>query len=136
MNDWRSDNHRASVDHVGRTNPQTTRSGKLKCTSERFSWYGRDDLRANIEPPSSRKYKPGDFLACRPLNCDEIIGEDDDADNWADPGAPSSGRSYPGDGNDNDDSEGEEDMQGGKKGTGKGKGTKDGKGKGKGKGKQ
>jgi len=62
-----------------------------------------------------------------------MIDEDDDDDNWADPGAPSGGRSRPSDGNDNDDSEGEEDTQGGEKGTGKEKGTKDGTGKGKGK---
>jgi len=113
------------------TLPQTTSSGKVKCTRERFSWYGRDDIRAKIEPPSCRHYKPGDFLAVRPLNWDEIFDEDDDDDNWADPGALSGGRSRPGDGNDNDDGESEEDTQGGEKGTGKGKGTKDGKGKGK-----
>ena len=82
-----------------------------------------------------RQYKPGDFLAVRPLNWDEVIDEDDDDDNCADPGAPSGGRSRPGDDNDNIDVEGEEDMQGGEKGTGKGKGTKNGKGKGKGRGK-
>ena len=135
MNNWRWDNPRAFGDQVDRSNPQTTSSGKVKRTGERFSWYGSDDLRAKIEPPSCRQYKPGDFLAVRPLNWDEIIDEDDDDDNWADPGAPSGGRSRPGDGNDNDDGESEEDTQGGEKGTGKGKGTKDGKGKGKGKGK-
>jgi hypothetical protein len=88
-----------------------------------------------IEPPSCRQYKPGDFLAVRPLNWDETIDEDDDDENWADPGGPSGGRSRSGNGNDNDDSEGEEDTQGGEKGTRKGKGTKDWKGKGKGKGK-
>ena len=88
-----------------------------------------------MEPPSCRQYKPGDFLAIRPLNWDEIIDEDDDDENWADPRAPSSGRSCPGNGNDNDNGEGEEDAQCGEKGTGKGKGTKDGKRKGKGKGK-
>jgi hypothetical protein len=117
------------------SNPQTPSSGKVKRTGEHFSWYGSDDLRAKIEPPSCRQYKPGDFLDVRPLNWDEIIDEDDDDENRADPGAPSSGRSRPGDGNDNDIGEGEEDTQGGEKGTGKGKGTKDGKGKGKGKGK-
>ena len=71
----------------------------------------------------------------RPLNWDEMVDEDDDDKNWADPGAPSVGRSCPGDDNDNDNREGEEDTQGGEKGTGKVKGTKDGKGKGKGKGK-
>jgi hypothetical protein len=131
MNNWRWDNPRAFGDQVDRSNPPTTSSGKVKRTCERFSWYGSDDLRAKIEPPSYRQYKPGDFLAIRPLNWDEIIDEDDEDDNWADPGALSGGRSRPDDGNDNDDGESEEDTQGGEKGTGNGKGTKDGKGKGK-----
>jgi hypothetical protein len=69
----------------------------------------------------------------RPLNWNEIIHKDDDNDNWADLGAPSSRRNLTNDGNNNDVSEDEEDMQGGEKGTGKGKGTKHGKGKDKGK---
>jgi len=133
MNNWRWDNPRAFGNPVDRSNPQTTSSGKVKCTGERFSWYCSDDLRAKIEPPSCRLYKPGDFLAIRPLNWDEIIDEDDDDENWADPGGPSGGRSRPCNGNDSDDSEGEEDTQGGEKGTRKGNSTKDGKGKGKGK---
>jgi len=52
---------------------------------------------------------PGDILAVRPLNWAEIIVQNDDDDNWADPRAPSGVRSHPGDGNDNDYSEGEED---------------------------
>jgi len=131
MNNWRWDNPRAFGDQVDRSNLQTTSSGKVKHTGERFSWYGSDDLRAKIEPPSCLQYKPGDFLAVRPLNWDEIIDEDDGDDNWADPGAPSGGRSRPGNGNDNDDGKSEEDTQGGEKRTRKGKGTKDGKGKGK-----
>jgi len=107
MNNWRLDNPHAFGDQVDRSNPQTTRSGKVKRTGERFSWYGSDDLRLKIEPPSCWQYKPGDILAIRPLNWDEIIDEDDDDDNWADPGAPSGGRSHPSDSNDNDDSEGE-----------------------------
>jgi hypothetical protein len=107
--------------------------GKFKRTSERLSWYGKDDLRAKIEPPSCRQYKPGYFLAFRPVNWDEVIDEDDDDDNWADHGGPSSARSRCCDDNDNDDGEGEKDTQGGAKGTGKGKGTQDGKGTGKGK---
>jgi hypothetical protein len=67
------------------------------------------------------------------LNWDEIINEDDDDDNWADPGVPSGGMSRHGDGNDNDDGEGEADTQGSEKETGNGKGTKDGKWKWKGK---
>jgi len=133
MINWRWDNLRAFRDQVNCSNPQTTSSGKVKHTGERFSLYGSDELRVKIEPPSYRQYKPGDFLAVRPLNWDEIFEEDDDDENWADPRVPSGGRSHPSDGNDNDESQGEEDTQGGEKGTGKGKGTKDGKGKGKGK---
>jgi len=99
----------------------------VKCTNKRFSWYGSNDFTAYIEPPSCWQYKPGDILASRPLNWDEIINEDDDDENWADPGGPSGGRSPPGDGDDNDDSEGEEDMHGGEKGTRKRKVTKEGK---------
>jgi len=135
MNNWRWDNPHAFGDQVDRSNTQTTSSGKVKRTGERFSWYGSDDLRAKIALPSCRQYKPGNFLAVRPLDWDEIIDADDDDENWADPGVPSGGRSHPGDGNDNDNGEGEEDTQGGGKGTGKGKGTKDGKGIGMGKGK-
>jgi len=87
MNNWRWDNPHAFGDQVDRSNPQTTSSGKVQLTGERFSWYCSDDLRAKIEPPSCRQYKPGDFLAIRPLNCDEIIDEDDDDENWADSGA-------------------------------------------------
>jgi len=105
MNNWRWDNPRAFGDLVDLSNPQTTSSGKVKRTRERFCCYGSDDPRAKIEPPCCRQYKPGDFLALRPLNWDEIIDEDDDDDNWVDPGAPSGGRSRPGDGNDNDDGE-------------------------------
>jgi len=133
MNNWRWDNPRAFGDQVDRFDPQTTSSGKVKRTGERFSWYGSDDRRAQIEPPSCPQYKPGDILAVRPLNWDEILNENDDDDNWADPGAASSGRSHPNDGNDNDNSEGKQDTQGGEKWTVDGKGTKDGNGKGKGK---
>jgi len=135
MNNWRWDNPHAFGDLVDRSNPQTTSWGKVKHTGERFSWYGSDDLTAKIEPPSCQQYKPGEFLAVRPLNWDVLIDWDDDDENWADPGAPSGGRSRPGDHNDNDDGEGEEDTQGCEKGPGNGKGTKDGKGKGKGNGK-
>jgi len=133
MNDWRRDNPFAFGAQVDRSKPQITSSGKVKPTSERFSWYGSDDLRAKIDPPSCRQYKPGDILAVGPLNWDDIIDEDDDDDKWADPEAPRGGRSRPGDGNDNDDSEREEDTQGCEKGPGKGKGMKDWKGKAKGK---
>jgi hypothetical protein len=68
MNNWRWDNPHAFGDQIDRSNPQTTSSGKVKRTSERVSSYGSDDLRAMIEPPICRQYKPGDFLAVRPLN--------------------------------------------------------------------
>jgi hypothetical protein len=135
INNWWWDNPRAFGDQVDPTNLQTTSSDKVKRTSERFYFYGNDDLRAKSESPCCRQYKPDDFLGLRPLNWDEIIDEDDDDENSADPGAPSGGRSRPGDGDDNDNGKGENDTQRGEKGTGKGKGTQDGKGKGKGKGK-
>jgi hypothetical protein len=134
-NIWRWDNPHAFGVQVDRSNLQTTSSGKVKRTGERLSWYGSDDLRVKIEPPSWRQYKPRDFLAITPLIWDEIIDENDDDENWADPGVPSSGRNRPGDGNDNDDGDGEEETQGGEKRTGKRKGTKDGNGKEKGEGK-
>jgi len=133
MNNWRWDNPRTFGDQVNCSNSHTTGSGKVKRTGEYFSWYGSDNLRAKIELPSCRQYKPGGFLAVRQLNWDEIIYEDDDDDNWADPGAQSSGWSRSSDGNENDNSEGAEDTQGGEKGTGKRTSSKDGKGKGKGK---
>ena len=132
MNNWRLDNPRAFRDQVDCSYSQITSLGKVKRTGECFSWYGCNDLRAKIEPTSWRPYKPGDFLAVRPLNWDEIMNEDDDNDRWADPGAPSSGRSRTSHGNDNEDSAGEEDTQGSEKRTGKGKGTMDGKGRAKG----
>jgi hypothetical protein len=77
MNNWRWDIPRAFGDHVDRSNRQTTSSGKVKHTGERFSWYISDDLRAKIEPPRCRQYEPGDLLAVRPLDWGEIIDEDD-----------------------------------------------------------
>jgi len=145
MNNWRWENPHAFGDWVDRSNPQTTSSGNVKRAGDRFAWYCSDDLRTQIEPWSCRRYKPGDFLSVRPLNSEEIIHMDDDDENWADPGAPSGGRSHPGDGNDNDDGECKEDMERSEQRTAKGKGTQDGtgqgkatenwKGKGKGKGK-
>jgi hypothetical protein len=132
---WRWDNPGACGDQVDCSNQWTTSSGMVKCSGERFSWYGSDDLRATIEPPSCQQYKPGDFLAVGPLNWNEMFHEDDDDDNWADPGGPSCGRSCPGHGNDNHNAESEEDSEGAEQGVGKGKGTKHGKGTWKGKGK-
>jgi len=133
MNNWKWDNPHAFGDQNDGSNPQTTSSGKVKCTGEHVSWYGRYDLRAKCEPSSCRQYKPGDFLAVRPLNWNGKIDEDDDDEIWADPRPPSSARSRPSNGNDNDDSEDEEDRQGGEKETRKEKGTMKGKGKGQGK---
>jgi hypothetical protein len=135
MDNWRWDNPRAFGYQVDHSNPQKTSWGKVKPTGECVSLYGSDNPMAKVEPPSCRRYKPGDFLAVRPLNWDKIIDEDEDDGNCANPSAPSGGRSCPGDGNDNDDGESQEDMQGCENGTGKGKGTKDGKEKWKGKGK-
>ena len=109
MNNWGWNNCRAFGDEVDHLNLQTTRSGLLKLTGQCFSWYGTDDLRAKIEPPSCRQYKPGNFLAITQLYWDEIINEDEDDENWADSGAPSGRRSRCGYGNDNDHGEGEED---------------------------
>jgi len=52
MNNWRWDNPRAFGDQADRSNPQSTSSGKVTPTGERFCLYGSDDLRAQIEPPS------------------------------------------------------------------------------------
>jgi hypothetical protein len=145
MNNWTWDNPSAFGDQIDHCNLQKTSLGKIQRTGECFPWYGSNDFRATIEPPSCLQYKPDHFLAVRPLYWDEIIDSDDNDDNWADAGAPSGGRSCPGDGNGNDTGESVGDTQGGEKGAGKGKGTKNGKGtrqahpdgkvKGKGKGK-
>jgi len=129
MGNSKWDNPCAIRDQVNRCNQQTTNSVRVKRTDERFSSSGSDDLRAKIEPPSCRQYKPGHFMAVRPLNWDEIINEDIDDHNWANAGAPTSGRCCPGDSNDNHDGNGEENTQGGETGTEKGKGIQDGKGK-------
>jgi len=81
MNNRRWENPRPFGDQVDHYNPQTTSSGKVKHIGERFSWNGSDDLRAQIQPPSWWQSKPGDFLAVRPLNWDDIIHEDDDDEN-------------------------------------------------------
>jgi len=127
MNHWRCHNHRAFGDQVDCTNPQETSLSIAQRSSEHFCWYVSNDLRAKIERPSCLQYKLGDFLAGKPLNWKEISNDDEDDENWADLWVPSSGRSRPGDGIDNDHCEGEEKTQGGEKGTGKGKETKDGK---------
>jgi hypothetical protein len=136
MNNWRRYNPRAFRVQVEVSNPQATSSGMGMRTSDSFSSYGRDDLRAKIEPPSCRQYKPGDFLAVKQQNWDEIIDEGDAEYNWADPRPLLGGRSRTSNGNDNDDGEGEDGTQGSEKGSGNGKGTKDSTWKGKGKGKE
>jgi len=72
-------------DQVDRSKLQKTSSGKVTRTIERFSWYGSDDPTGKIEPPGCWQYKPGDLMAIRPLNWNQIIDEDDDDDNWVDP---------------------------------------------------
>jgi len=81
LNNWRWDNPHAFGDQLDRSNPQTTSSGKVEHAGEHFSWYGSNDLSAKIEPRSCQRYKPGDFLAVRPLNWDEIIDKDHDDEN-------------------------------------------------------
>jgi hypothetical protein len=88
-NKWRWDNPLAIGDQVDCSNLQTTSWGKVKRSSGRFFLYVSDDLTAKIEPPSCRQYMPGDFLAVRPLNSDEIIDKDNDYENWVNPGGPS-----------------------------------------------
>jgi len=132
MNNWRWNNPRAFSDQDDHFNVQTNSSRMVKHTDECCSWYSCNHLRAKIEPPSCRQYKPGYFLAVRPLNRDEINKNDDDEENWADSGLRSGGGSHPRYGNDNDDREVEEETQHGEKGTMRRKGTKDGKAKGKG----
>jgi len=131
MNHWRGNVPRAFGDQVDRANRQTILYGMVQRTGEGVSWDGSDVPRAMIEPPSCSQYKPGDFLALRPHNWDEIINKDENDENWEHPGALSGGRRRPGDGNDNNYGEGKQDTQGGETGTAKGKGTKHGKGKGK-----
>jgi len=113
LNNWRWDNPHALGDQVNRSNPQKSSPGKVNRIGERFSWYSSNDRGATIEPPSCRQYKRGKFKAVRPLNRDQIIDEDDDDENCADPGAPRGGWSRAGDCNDNHDGEGEEDKEGG-----------------------
>lgn len=128
MNSWRWDNHSDFGDQVDHCNLQTTSFGKVTCTAKSFSWYNGDDLRVKIEPPSCQQYKLGDILAIRLVSWDDTIDENDDNENWVDPGAPRGGMSCLGNGNDNYDGKSEKDTQGGDKGTGKRNGTIDGKG--------
>jgi hypothetical protein len=81
INNCRWDNRHAFGDQADRSNPQIPSLGKVRRTGECFSWYSSDDLSAKIEPPCCRQYKPGDFLAIRPLNWDEIIVKDDEHEN-------------------------------------------------------
>lgn len=136
MNNWRFDNPKAFNDNVKRlTNPPTTSSGKVKRTGTRLPWYGSDAHVKKIEPPSSRQYKPGQFVAARPTNWANIVDEEDDDANWAD-GAAGEGEAEvegeeetaPGGGEeDGGEEDGGEDTTAGDKG--KGKATDKGKGK-------
>jgi hypothetical protein len=56
MNNWRWDNPHTLGDQFNPSNPQTTSSGKVKCTRERFSRYSSDDLRVNIR---KQYFRPG-----------------------------------------------------------------------------
>jgi hypothetical protein len=78
MNNWRWENPDAFGNQVDRSNTLTNIPGTVKHTGEPLSWSGRNDLRAKIEPPSCWQYKPGDFLAVRPLNLDKIIDKEGD----------------------------------------------------------
>jgi hypothetical protein len=89
MNNWMWDKSCAFRSQFDLSNLQTTCSGMVKPTVERFPCYGIEHLMEQIEPPSCRQYTAGEFLAVRLLNWDEIIDEDDDDDNMADPGGPS-----------------------------------------------
>jgi len=79
--------------------------------------------------------KSGNFLAIRPQKWDAIIDKDDDDENGAHPGAPSGGRSRPGNRNDTGNVDSKENRQGGEKGSAKGTGILDGEWKLKGKAK-
>jgi hypothetical protein len=118
------------ADQLKCSNSQTTSSGKVTCTSEHLSWSGSADPKVHIEQARCSQYKPSDILEIGPLNQTDRIHEDEDDQDWADPGQPSGGKSHPGDDNNDDNSKGEEVTQGGGKGTRKGKETQDGKGKG------
>ena len=117
IKNWRWDNTCTSGDQVDHSNLQTTCSGKVNHTCKHFTWYGSDDLSVKIVPPSCRQYKPGDFLAMRPMKWNEMTDDNEDVRNWVDCGAPSGAWCHPSDGNDNDDRKGDEDTQGSEKGT-------------------
>jgi hypothetical protein len=63
LNNWRWDNPDAFGDVVDRSNPQFTKSKKIKRTGPRWNWYGTSDFAAKFEPPSCRDQEPGEFLA-------------------------------------------------------------------------
>jgi hypothetical protein len=103
MKDWTWDNPRAFRDEVDRPVTQTARSGKVDCTGKRFFWYGTDDLEAKIVQPTCRQYTAGEFQTVRPLNWGETFDDNDNDENWVDPGALSGGRRRHGHVNDTDD---------------------------------
>jgi hypothetical protein len=67
LNNWRWDNPQAFGDVVDRSNPQYTKSGKIKRTGARFKWYGSSDFAAKMEPPTCREHDPADFVALAPI---------------------------------------------------------------------
>jgi len=67
LNIWRWDHPRVFGDAVDHSNWETTSSGKVTSAGGWFSWYSSDDPRAKIEPPRCWQYKPGNFVAMRPL---------------------------------------------------------------------
>ena len=132
MNNWRRDKPQFFGDQVDHSTLPAPNWGMVTQTWVRYSWYCSDNPRAKIDMPRCSQYMPANFLAIRPLNCDEINTQDDDDENWADHGPPSGRRCRTGDCHDNDDGEGEEDTHsGGGNGTAKGTGSQDGKGTGK-----
>jgi len=81
----------------------------VKWTGEHFTLYISDDLKGKIALPNYWQYKTGYLLAGQGLNRDDIINEDNDDVNCADPAAPSGEMSCHCDGNDNYECEGEVD---------------------------
>lgn len=131
INNCRWDNPHTFDDQVNCSNLQTNSLGKDTFAVQCFSLYSSSDLSATIEMPSFQQYKPGDLLAVRLLNWDEITDQDDDDWSLVDPGSLSGGRNHPGHCNGNDDGKCEEDKRGSRKGRGNAKRIKTGKVKGK-----
>jgi len=119
QNYWRLDYPRAFGYKVNCSNPHTNSSGQVKRTGDHFTLYSSCDLRATIETPCCQQYKPGDFPAGRPPDCDMIIHRNDDDGKGADPRAGSGGTSRHCDGNNNGEGEAEDEPKRGANETGK-----------------